>query len=109
MNEGKTKFRTPFFPVYSTVRRLMKITDGVMKADLIGMMNAIFEQTGTPKNPVDWSEPDTWIKERLKGDHAVLARRIWEESSGSINPRHIYRHYLFISGYSLLVPDQTGA
>ena len=66
MNESKNKVRTPIFPSYSTVCRLMKIIEGAMKADVLGMMNDIFEQTGTPQNPVDWSAPNIWIKERLK-------------------------------------------
>ncbi len=72
------------------------------------MRNAIFDQTGTPQNPVDWSNPDVWIDERLSGDEAALARRIWEESDKTVNPRHIYGAYLLMNGYDLLVPDAIG-
>jgi restriction system protein len=40
---------------------------------VISMRNAIFDQTGTPQNLVDWSDPDVWINERLSGDKAALA------------------------------------
>jgi restriction system protein len=37
------------------------------------MANAIWEQRGTPQNPVDWSDPDAWISERLTGEDAEMA------------------------------------
>jgi restriction system protein len=72
------------------------------------MRNAISDQTGTPQKPVDWSDPDAWIDERLSGDEAKLARRIWEESNRTVNPRHIAGAYLFMNGHDLLVSDATG-
>ncbi len=108
MDEKANKVRTPLFPLYSTVRRLLTILDAVPKASVISMRNAIFDQTGTPQNPVDWSDPDAWIDERLSGEDAALARRIWEESDETVNPRHISGAYLLINGYRLLVPDAMG-
>ncbi len=102
------KVRTPLFPLYSTVRRLVELFDGVPRSAVIGMINAITEQTGTPQNTVDWSEPDVWIGERLAGTDADLARRIWNESGRTINPRHIYGAYLFINGFALLRQDGQG-
>ncbi len=107
--DGKaTKIRTPLFPEYSRVRRLLTIFEGVPKASVISMRNAIFGKTGTPQNPVGWSDPDTWIDERLSGNEAILARRIWEESGTTVNPRHTSGAYLLINGYGLLIPDATG-
>jgi len=37
-----------------------------------------------------------------------LARRIWEESDRTVNPRHTSGAYLFIYGHDLLVPDGSG-
>jgi restriction system protein len=88
-----TKVRTPLFPLYSTVRQILSILEGVPKASVIGMLNAITDQTGTPQNPVDWSDLDTWIEERLSGEHAVLARRLWQESGRTVNPRHVFREF----------------
>lgn len=104
----KNKVRTPHFPLYSTVRKMLVIWPGVSKATLISMIRTIDEQTGTPQNPVDWSEPDTWINERLSGTEADLARRIWVETGRTVNPRHIYGTYLFVNRYELLVPDSGG-
>jgi restriction system protein len=108
IDEHKNKVRTPHFPLYSTVRKLLAILQGVPKATLTSMMRIIDEQTGTPQNPVDWSKPDIWIDERLSGDEAGLARRIWVETERTVNPRHIHGTYFFIRHYELLAPDADG-
>ncbi len=96
------KVRSPHFPLYSEVRCLVRIWDGVDRSVLSGMMHAIAEQTGTPQRPVRWNNPDSWIKRRLAGDHADLAMRIWQESEKTVNPRHVYGSYLFINTCHLL-------
>lgn len=102
------KVRTPIFPVYSDVRHLLRVLPGVPKSDVWGMITDIMNQTGTPQNPVDWTDPDTWIAERLEGSSAQLARRIWEESGRTVNPRYTRGPYLFINGFALLEPDAHG-
>lgn len=102
------KVRTPLFPRYSWVRALVRIFDGVAKSEVYDLINAIGDQTGTPQNPVDWSDPDAWITERLTGVEAALATRIWRESDRKVNPRHIYGSYLFINTYDLLDIDGAG-
>lgn len=109
MTEYTHKVRTPLFPVYSEVRQLLTILNSVPKKNVTQMIYAIQNQTGTPQNPVDWSDPDTWITERLNGEDAALARRIWEESHRTVNPRHIYGGYLFINNFNLLEPDLQGS
>lgn len=102
------KVRTPLFPLYSEVRSLLPVLDGVTKGDVLELIKEIWEHTGTPQDPVNWSDPDTWIGLRLQGKHQDLARRIWEETERKANPRHIYGSYLFIYGYSLLAEDAPG-
>lgn len=108
MTERVYKVRAPLFPTYSEVRRLLNLFDGVSADDVRSLIRAIWDQTGTPQNPVDWSAPDTWIPERLSGQEAQLAQRIWIESSKLVNPRHMYGSYLFINSYDLLLPDSAG-
>lgn len=108
MSSLQTKVRTPIFPLYSEVRKLLPIWKGLPKADILGLSNALAALRGTPQNPVDWTHPDTWIRERLSGNSAVLAERIWLETDKSVNPRHIYGSYLFINGFKLLIPDNQG-
>jgi restriction system protein len=109
MSEDMSKVRTPWFPRYSVVNQLLTILQGVRKSTVSDMLGAIVDQTGTPQNPVDWSNPDSWIAERLTGDNAALAKRIWEESKHTVNPRYIAGAYLFINNYSLLNVYQLSA
>lgn len=100
---------TPLFPTYTEARKLIDIfQDSVRRATALEMINAMYAQTGTPQNPVDWTNPDDWIDERLLGNSRSLAHEIWAKSGKTINPRYIYGTYLFINTYKLLVPDGTG-
>lgn len=100
---------SPVFPIYTDVRRLMRIWSGsISKSAALALVNSLWEQTGTPQNPVDWSDPDSWIQTRLDGDSKTLALQIWEKSEKAINPRYVYGSYLFINLYELLVPDSGG-
>lgn len=101
--------QTPLFPNYSDVHKLMPLLAGITKkSDFLQFLKVIWDQTGTPQNPVDWSNPDQWIPERLKGSDKDFAIRIWEKSQKSLNPRHIYGAYLFINSYQLLKTDTDG-
>jgi restriction system protein len=108
MSENEYKIRTPLFPPYSWVRSIIRVWDGVPKATIMSMINAIQDQTGTPQSALDWSDPDTWIRERLTGKDAELAKRIWEYGGKIVNPRYTYGSYLFIKNFDLLEPDAQG-
>ena len=108
MSKRTLKVRTPQFPLYSEVRYLIQIFEGVSQATIKAMVKAISEQAGTPRKPVDWSRPDSWIHKRLSGDSANLADRIWQESDQQINPRYIYGSYLFINSSGLLEDNVFG-
>lgn len=91
------KVITPLFPTYAQVKAMMKAVSGYSLKSVRNMINAIFEQTGTPQKPVDWSEPDLWINERLSGENAQIALRIWQTDDHILNPRHSYGCYLFLN------------
>jgi restriction system protein len=100
---------SPIFPIYSDVKTLMKIwKDTTSKSAALELVNSLWEQTGTPQNPVDWSNPDDWIESRLSGVNKLIAQQIWEGSAKKINPRYVYGSYLFINLYELLSPDSSG-
>lgn len=108
-SEHQYVVHTPLFPTYTEVGKLVEIwKDTVRKATALEMINALWDQTGTPQNPVDWSNPDKWIGERLSGASQSLAREIWENTGKAVNPRYLYGSYLFINTYKLLVPDDSG-
>lgn len=108
MSKRTLKVRTPHFPLYSEVRHLIRIFEGVAQTTIKAMVKAISEQTGTPRKPVDWSRPGSWIHKRLSADSAILADRIWKESEQQINPRYIYGSYLFINSCGLLEDNVFG-
>lgn len=98
--------RTPLFPSYSDVRLLMQVLAGTTKRKaLLEFLNAIWDQTGTPQNPVDWSNPDEWIPQRLQGANQGLGLQIWGKSGKKLNPRHVYGSYLFLNTFELLQTD----
>jgi len=107
-SDRSRRIRTPLFPLYSEVRALLPVWAGVPKGKVWKLIKEIWDHTGTPQNPVDWSDPDKWIGERLSREHQELARRIWEETGRAVNPRHTYGSYLFIYGYNLLAADPVG-
>lgn len=105
------KVITPLFPTYAQVKAMMKAVSGYSLKAVRNMITAIHEQTGTPQKPVDWSEPDLWISERLTGEDADIARRIWDTDNHILNPRHSYGCYLFLNypQFELMesTPDDT--
>jgi restriction system protein len=62
---------------------------------------------GDPQHPVDWTDPDTWIPERLSGEDRELAGFIWTKTGKRVNPRHMYGHWLLSSTYRLLRVDES--
>ena len=107
MTERTDLVRTPHFPLYRNVKHMLAFLDGVPKSLVSGMMQNIFSQMGTPQDPVDWTDPDRWIPQRLSGDQSDFATRIWQQTHHTLNPRHIYGEYLFINSEALL--DLDGA
>lgn len=101
--------RVPHFPVYDEVRRLIPVLAARPPKAFTGMKRAISDLQGTPQDPMDWSDPDTWIDERLSGDHQTMARAIWEKTDEGVNPRHALGHWLLCRRYDLLKerPDGT--
>lgn len=99
------KVRVPHLPKYSNTRDFLRIVDGIEERILQKMLDAIYDQTGTPQDNVDWSEPNRWIPERLTDKAADLALRLWNESKGTVNPRHTYYKLLFSKRYHLITID----
>ncbi len=97
--------RTPLFPLYSDLRACVLAWEGESVQLVIDLHSKLMELTGTPQTPVDWTDPDTWIPERLSGEHARLARKLWETSEHHTNPRHVYGAYLLINSAQLLAQE----
>lgn len=99
--------RVPHYPHYAEVRALLPILDGLERGAVTGMRSAIWEHTGTVEDSVSWTDPDSWIPERLTGTHRETALRIWRETKHLVNPRHMTGHWLLVNQYDLVgaAPD----
>lgn len=97
--------RTPLFPLYSDLKACLRSWQDESVQLVIDLHSKLMELTGTPQTPVDWTEPDAWIPERLSGDHARLAMKLWKGSGQRTNPRHVYGAYLLINSATLLAQE----
>lgn len=102
------RVRVPWFPEYGELRRLLLIWAGRPKSHVTGLHNSLERLHGTPQNPVDWRNPDSWIREKLHGEDRGLAQAIWIESGRSVNPRYTAGHWILSQKYELLVDGGDG-
>ena len=108
--DGERRVRSPLFPSYGEVRALLKIWTGWRRSDVTRLNSKLTSLSGTPQNTVDWTDPDTWIVERLLGDKSgELASAIWKDSAKTVNPRHTHGHWLLSQTYQLIqvAPDEV--
>jgi restriction system protein len=92
----------PPSPTYAEISNAVRLLDGVSARDVRELMNLIFEQATAALSTTDWSDPDRWIDQRLSGDLQMLARKIWDGSGKTLNPRYLYGHYVVINRLKLL-------
>ena len=93
----------PRAPTFTEIGQAVRVLDGEPAKRVRDMLNAIFELAAeSEQGAVDWSNPDRWINERLSGDARKLARKVWEGSGKSLNPRYLYGHYKIINRLKLL-------
>jgi restriction system protein len=98
--------KTPLFPSYHQVQKLIKVLSGRNEADFKSMWSTIWNLRGTPQEPVDWQDPDEWIQKRLTDLDKKTALSIWNETEHIVNPRHIRGLQMIINGYSLLAIEK---
>ena len=97
----------PLFPTYKRLKHCVRIWDGLPVKAVREMISDIYDQTGTPQKPVDWRDPDNWIAERLNGQSAQIAKKLWRDSNKEVNPRHTYGCYL-LNNHLKLLEQVTG-
>ena len=107
-SDASLRVRVPHFPVYSELRHLLRVWPGQPRKQVTGLRATILELRGTRKSSVDWTDPTSWISERLEGSDRELAKTIWDRSNGEVNPRHIYGHWLLAQRYDLLRENSDG-
>ena len=102
IDKTERRVRTPFFPTYATVRHLLAVWPGRPRKQITGLQKAVLDLRGTPQNTVDWTDPGSWIPQRLKGEERELASAIWRQSGKSVNPRHTHGAWLLSQHYGLI-------
>ena len=100
--------RVAWFPTYRVVRHLLGVWSGRSRAEITKLHGAIMQHTGTPDDPADWSDPDTWIPKLLSGENRKLAQAIWEGSDKTVNPRHTAGSWELVRKCALLAEDPDG-
>lgn len=98
----------PHFPSYDGVRHLLGIWEGRSRKQITDLHQTIWGLVGTPQNVVDWTKPDVWIKERLKGENRDLAEAIWINSNKTVNPRYACYCWRLIQKYQLFSEADDG-
>ena len=107
-NDANLRVRVPLFPLYSEVRHLLRVWPSFQRKQVTSLQTTINSLRGTPQKTVDWTDPATWIPDRLKGGDRKLAQTVWERSNHAVNPRHTYGHWLLAQRYALLREDGGG-
>lgn len=108
-SQGDRKVNVPFYPTYRAVRAFLAAVEGETESALQTMRSDIRGQSGTPQDPVEWAEPDSWIEERLSGDSRRLAQKLWDESDNVVNPRYLEGIWSLATNYELLRSDVEDA
>jgi restriction system protein len=105
MTESDVRSPTPHLPLYSKARHFLRILDGVSYTLYCSTYDQIWEQRGSPQQQVEWTDPDSWIPERLNGQERDLALRIWRESNRKLNPRYLRGTWYLSTKHELLTRD----
>ena len=108
VHEQSRRVRIPWFPTYGEVRHLLRVWPGHPETRVTGLHRSLAQLRGTPQKPVTWTDPDTWMTEKLSGDLRNLAKAIWTESNQGVNPRHTYGHWRLVRKYDLLEVGPDG-
>jgi restriction system protein len=105
---GGDDVRISFYPDYGSARLALTVLAGMAKSQVTGLRAAIWEHVGTFEQNVDWTDPDTWIPQRLSGEHRKAALHVWTGTNKQVNPRHMQGHWLLASGYDLVTENTKG-
>lgn len=102
---------TAGYPTQNEARAFLHaVTLKPTRLELIrSLQQHIWEQRGSVKANVDWTDPDEWIALRLADPAEVeLAERLWRETEHKVNPRFSYGALQLSLNHQLLVTDADG-
>lgn len=93
---------------YEETCMFLRVAEGLSETKLRGLHRTVERLRGTPQKPVDWSDPDSWIRERLVADDQKIATYLWEQSRFEMNPRFFGGRLFFVLKHSLMETDEEG-
>lgn len=99
---------TPHLPTYNQAIAFISAVQGIVPEAITHLKGVIYEQVGTPQNPVNWKDPEVWIPQRLNGFDRELAYKIWRETNNLVNPRYVGGCWWLSQRYALLEANQYG-
>ena len=97
---------SPILPKFAEAKAVVRFLNGNSVSDIADLIGKIKEQTGNPRNPVNFSEPDVWIKKLLDGNEQKLAIKLWKDSDKQANPRYLQRSEKFSVWSDFLKADE---
>jgi restriction system protein len=106
--DSDRRVKIPHYSTYTKLRLVLPVWNGRKRSQITGLRSTLSSLFGSPQDPVDWTNPDAWIPQRLKGQDRDLAEAIWQKSAGVVNPRYIHSHWLLACTYQLLTEDSNG-
>ena len=106
--DTQRRVQVPWLPIYHEVRQLLGVWPGRSSALVVGLHRTLVQLRGTPDNPMNWKDPDTWIPERLSGENRELAHGIWADTNKTVNPRYTEYAWSACQKYGLLAEDSDG-
>ena len=103
LEDANPSLMTADIPTYSEVRRLMQIwRDRTSRSAVYRLIKLLFEQTGTPAAPVDWAEPDSWIRK-------LMARRNKNVAAVALANKNARIIWALLAKDRMFRPDYTPA
>lgn len=102
LDEESVKTLVSRLPRYGHLRALLPIWDGAPATTIQQMRAALEGARAAGDATLDWNDPDEWIGQRLDGEAAEWARKIWEGSDKQVNPRYIGGYWYLALNHGLV-------
>ena len=80
---GSSISLTPGIPTYPEARAFLKAIDGIPYTTYRSMYDQILDQRGSPQENEDWSDPESWIPERLRGPERICFKAMARHEGSS--------------------------
>jgi restriction system protein len=105
---GEERIHIPHLPTWRAARAFLQAIEGRTAGQVHHLRGTLKKLRGTPQANADWSDPDSWIPQRLAGEDRETAQAIWGGSGQVVNPRHTTGVWFLTRNYGLLLEGADG-